>query len=725
MLDRRGFLRLSATTAGAAVVGPTLPARARRLVAGAGPVQTTAALVDPVDFVTPLDLGFNQFGGNQGALNKDGRPYGALDLYAPAGSRPALRFAWSFGDGDLEAFTGLYLSLFGLTETRTTFDGRNVVSLGFPEHSLDLDRIDGILSEPGGPRAVRAVRATVTYVGAAPLALRFELKDVGDPPGIRYWRLPLMPSPDPQTVVWDFRSSFRIAGRDLDLHRAKVLAMVVERSNVGDGVRNPDQGELRFARIDLDLDRSEAMPPSIEEMFDVEERRAVQYFLDWSSRKPASFGIPQDRSTFGDLLTTGGVGFALPAYAIAAHRGWITRGDAVARALPVLRLLGDATLFGPGSTGRVGYRGFFYHFLGVDGRRKRNFDFASTPTDESLDVVELSTIDTALALMGVLAAQSYFGGVSADEAEIRRLSQEIFDRVDWPFMLAPSQQFYLGWLPDEPRQGPPFEIDDAEGLGAYSGTPAAPSTLDFYTDEAFLVTLLAVGSTTHRVPAAVHCAWKRVDYGDGLIRTFPGSAFTYQFLHAFVDSRTLDLPACPGEAPFRPYDNSSQALVALYRHVFAERSRFTSYGAGGWGISACEGPDDRYRAYGVPPIALQPRPPEDGTVTYYGMLSSVTFGSDLRGLAARAMQLAWSRGHMHPRFGLPDAFHDEIGEAGLDPADRLLRRQGPWVQRALFAIDQGPMALALENARSGFVWDLLGANPNIQRAVARLRQGRC
>ena len=52
--------------------------------------------------------------------------------------------------------------------------------------------------------------------------------------------------------------------------------------------------------------------------------------------------------------------------------------------------------------GKIGYQGFFYHFLGPDGRRKQNFDFdATAETNEALNTVELSAIDTALALAGV------------------------------------------------------------------------------------------------------------------------------------------------------------------------------------------------------------------------------------------------------------------------------------------------------------------------------------
>jgi hypothetical protein len=682
---------------------------------------TALVLEDFTDIVTAADFGFNDLSGNTGSLNKDDRPYGRAVLRVSQTGPPVLRFEWDFGiDTDRTAFTGLFHSLFGLTDTRVTFDGTNVVPISFPEHSLDLDRIDGILAEPGGPRSLRNLHIALTYTGPEPLTLRLELKDVDG--GVRFQRFVVPGSPGRQVVSWDFRNSFRLPD-SLDIHSAKVLGLVVEREHVGDRVRNPERGSVEIERIWFDLDRPERAPVGRQALLSLLERRSCQHFVDWTSRKEDSFGLPMDRSTFADLLTVGGVGFALPAAIICAERGWITRAEALERVDPVLRLLADANRMGPERVGRTGYRGFFYHFLGPDGRRKLNFDFEDTERNERLNTVELSTIDTGLALMGVLAAQSYFIGADPREVEVRKLAQDIYDAVDWSFMLERStNQFYLGWKPNEEREPePPFEIPDAFGTGKYSGKTGDPATLDFYTDEALIVILMAVGSKTDGVPPDVYCALAQDRDERGLVRSYPGSLFTYQFLHAFLDARRLAFPGCAGEQPVDWYKNSRKAIRTVIKHAEANPDGLPTYGPHAWGISAAEGPDDRYRAYGAPPVAVNPSPEQDGTVTYYAMASALGFGEELRARAIRALRRAWDRGHWHPRFALPDAFHDAIEHANLSPERPLLRSEGSWLQRARFAIDEGPMLLHLENARSGLIWNLLGSNPNIQRALDRLR----
>src|SRR3546814_7146666 len=97
---------------------------------------------------------------------------------------------------------------------------------------------------------------------------------------------------------------------------------------------------------------------------------------------------------FSSIAATG---FALTAYGIGAERGYVTRAEAAARTRDCLRFYWNAPQ-GPEAAGAAGYKGFFYHFLNnEDGTRRGR--------------TELSTVDTALLLGGVLFAQSYFRSV--------------------------------------------------------------------------------------------------------------------------------------------------------------------------------------------------------------------------------------------------------------------------------------------------------------------------
>jgi hypothetical protein len=689
-------------------------------------------LEDFSDIVTVNDLGLDDFSGNMGAINSNSGNFGTTAL-ATSDGHPRLQFVWDFASGSSESFTGMFFSLFGLTDTLVTFDGSKVETVRFPEHTLNLNQIDGDMSDESGPRRFLKLAIELEYSGTDDLDLRLELKNPDPQTGSstgRFRRFRVKGNAGSQTLGWDFRdpASFApLAAGDLDLTAAKVLTLIVERQHVADGIRNPDTGTLWIRRVFFESDRGDS-PTDEQKLLELAERRSVQYFLDWASRKPSSLGLPQDRSTFADLLTVGGVGFALPAYAIAAKRTWLGRQDAAARVLAVLRLLDDATLLGREATGRLGYKGIFYHFLGVDGRRKLNFDYPDTKdVDEARNTVELSTIDTTLAVWGVLVAQSYFDGTSADEVEIRSRAQSIYDRVDWLFLQEPtSKQLYLGWKPNEQRDETTaaFQIPDAEGLGSYSGKAGSALTLDYYTDEALLAVLLGVGSQTHPITRDSYCALIRYRAsGDSLVRTWPGALFTYQFLHAFLNTSDLGFSACPGLASDDWYANSqaAQSRAVTYAEAAAGKpAGFGTYGPAAWGITAADSPDDRYRADGALTLAASPTPEGDGTIAYYGMLSAVTFGSDLRAKAIAALRAGWERGHWHPRFGLPDAFHSDVSR--VPTSNKTVRSSGHWVNRALFAIDQGPMALALANDRDGLVWNLSAKNPNVQRAISLLRK---
>jgi hypothetical protein len=704
-------------------------------VLGARPAhtqQTTiqeAVLEDFSDVVTSQDLRTNDFGGDL-RLDNAGGVFGTAEYLAKAGGAGALRLDWDFGAAPAaDARTGLTFDLFGPSERRVTFNGQAEQTMRFDEHVLNLGRIDGVLR--ASSRRFSDVRVAVIYRGVAPLTVRLELRDpLG---GGRSTRIEVNGQTQRQVLVWDFRNaglSTPIDGQDLDETSAKTFSVVLEGATRG--VPNPALGSLEIQRVFFTGSVPEAEKPLDADLLDLYELRSWQYFLDWSSRKGRSYGIPQASSTTPDELSPAGAGFAIPAWIIAAQRGeteagWVSRATAAERVRLILEALADPTVFGPEAAGKAGYRGWFYRRLGVDGNRFLRVDDPSTGRDERLETMELAPRDTAVAVLGALAAQSYFTGNTAAEVEIRLLAQQIYDRVDWKFMLEPTtNRFYAGWKPLETRTGEAYGIPDAGGTGHYSGTPGAPETLDAYSDTTYLLGLLAAGSLTFppSSPKTVHCAWQRVKGPGKFVQSRSGSLEDYELLTAFLDMRKLKTRKCPGD-PATWYKNSHSAVAAAVAYAKKNTAAYAGYSDLAYGLAPGPGPDDRWKPYALPVLSMGAVGHEDGTVRYPTTLAVAALGKDLRLRSAAALRAAWRRGHWHYRFGLPAAFNANVAQAGLevdpDSDHQLLRAEGPWVDRTLEPIGQGLVMLHLENQRSGLIWGLLKKNPNLVQALKRLK----
>ena len=75
--------------------------------------------------------------------------------------------------------------------------------------------------------------------------------------------------------------------------------------------------------------------------------------------------------------------------------------------------------------------GFFYHFTDIE-------------TGERWRKSEVSPVDTALLLCGVLTAREHFS-----DARIKSLAQQIYERVDWAWMLNGGDTFAMAWGPEQ------------------------------------------------------------------------------------------------------------------------------------------------------------------------------------------------------------------------------------------------------------------------------------
>jgi hypothetical protein len=118
----------------------------------------------------------------------------------------------------------------------------------------------------------------------------------------------------------------------------------------------------------------------------------------------------------------------------------------------------------------------------------------------------------------------------------------------------------------------------------------------------------------------------------------------------------------------------------------------------------------------------------DGTLAPYGPGSAIMFDP-----AASIASMRWMRG-LKGADGQPLAWRDpqprKAGEERKDNRygfvdgfnlDRAPDAGGPWVGSDLLAIDQGPLMLAIENARTGLIWKHFHRHRWVQEGMARLK----
>jgi hypothetical protein len=159
-------------------------------------------------------------------------------------------------------------------------------------------------------------------------------------------------------------------------------------------------------------------------------RRCFLYFWEQSSTHT---GITRDRARADGTTypadgrhvgSTDATGFALTAFCIGVERGWLSRMQARHRTEAALRSYAHGPV--------TNEHGWFYHFLDIrTGARYR--------------ASEVSTSDSTWLLAGALTAREYF----RDDPEIVRLATEIYERVDYRWMLNQHPYFLAhGWTPE-------------------------------------------------------------------------------------------------------------------------------------------------------------------------------------------------------------------------------------------------------------------------------------
>jgi hypothetical protein len=376
-------------------------------------------------------------------------------------------------------------------------------------------------------------------------------------------------------------------------------------------------------------------------LLDELERRACLFFYEQAH--PVT-GLVLDRVRVDGVddrrvASIAATGFGLSALCIAHQRDFLKHDQAEERVERTLDFLARRAFR---------QKGFYFHFL-------------DCVTGERAFECELSSVDTAWLLCGVLHAREHF-----DKGKIRRLANEILGRVNWTWMLADGDTLCHGWTPENGFL--PYRWDEySEILAMY---------------------LLAIGSTTYPIRASSWDAWTRphriAESGELFIES-RAPLFVHQYSHAWLDFRNKQ----DGWADY--FLNSREATIRHREFCIGLKDRFPWFGEDMWGISSS---DSRYGYLDWGGTRTQANSKIDGTLVPCASGGSIVFLPEqcvlvLERMIERYGSRVWTR------YGFIDAFHP----------------QAAWYGPDVLGIDLGIMLLMAENMRTESVWKTVMSTP--------------
>jgi hypothetical protein len=392
----------------------------------------------------------------------------------------------------------------------------------------------------------------------------------------------------------------------------------------------------------------------------MEEIEKAAFLFFWEQADPTTGQIKDralatginDTHTVSSIASTG---FGLTALCIGDHRGYQPHATIVSRVQATLSFLLNTTQ-------PLGQNGFFYHFVDMtSGVRAFNS--------------EVSSIDTAILLCGVLMCREYF----SQDAQIPSLATQIYTNVNFAWMLgdnsgAKQSTLCMGWTPE-------------------SGFLSA--RWDHYCELMMLYLLaMAAPNSAFAIPASSWQAWTRPSIQYQGLSYISGSdpLFVHQYSHAWFDFRNKK------DAFTNYFQNSITATQAHRLFCISLASQFSDYSADLWGITSSDSKNG-YVAWGGPSAQGGTIGPVDGSIVPCATAGSLPFD-----FTDTIHVLRWIRGHYAgawQRYGYVDAFNPLTG----------------WYDTDVIGIDLGISMLMAENQRTQFVWNTFMQNPEAQTGM--------
>lgn len=403
---------------------------------------------------------------------------------------------------------------------------------------------------------------------------------------------------------------------------------------------------------------------------------AFRYFTRFTHPET---GLVADSSQDGSPASIAATGFGLSALTVGVERGWITREEAAVRALRTLRFFRDSEQ--SRDTLATGYKGLYYHFLDMKtGRRAWRS--------------EVSLIDSALLLAGVITVSLYFSQPSPAEKEIRDIADMLYARANWAWALDENGMLGLGW---KPRSG------------------FLPYRWHGYS-EAIILYTLALSSPSYPIPEKSYLAFEnQCDWKEALGKPYlyAGPLFIHLFSHAWIDFRGIrDAVMVEHDSDY--FENTRHAIAVQRDYAERNPGGYTGYSRDCWGLTACDGPerarrlrDGRQQNFSGYAARGAPFGPDDGTLAPWASLACLPFDPE-----------ASLSGTRHILETYPGVVEEDGFIGSFNPSIPARSPEG-WTNTRRIGLDQGLLLMMIENHRTGFFWDLLRQSAPLRRGLKR------
>ena len=396
-----------------------------------------------------------------------------------------------------------------------------------------------------------------------------------------------------------------------------------------------------------------------DELLNMVEYYSFRYFWDGAHQ---ATGMALERSNGSQTTAaSGATGMGLMTLIAAHERVYKPQDEIKERILKILNFLSTCDR----------HHGAWSHWYNADTFKTIQFG----EKDDGGDLVETSFVAQAL-----VALRNYFTGSDEKSTQIRQQATQLWNEIDWNWYRQDGQNvLYWHWSPN-------YGFEKNMKITGWN--------------EALITYLMAASSPTYAIDKDVYDqGWAQngnivsrrtyYNYEIKLAPNWGGPLFWIHYTHLGINPHGLT------DQYADYWQEHVNTAKIQYAYAVQNPNGFKNYGGNCWGLTASDDPDG-YTAH-------QPMTNDNGTISPTAALASMPYSPEE---SLRALKYFYrERGaELFGIYGPYDAFNDEQD----------------WVQKAYIGIDQGPIAVMIENYRTGLLWNQVMADEDVQAGLEKL-----